>query len=106
MYEQIFLNYRIDQKPVFIHSDLKENSYKSNEIINFFEKSDIKTSLALGNKHQNQVSESINDKIKYEAILCLLDQDNRPLRNLIKIQPSPFKYKSKKMKAKSKVYRK
>ena len=54
----------------------------------------IQTSLALGAKHQNQVSESINDKIKYETILHLLNQDNRPLRNLIKIQPSTFKYKS------------
>lgn len=106
LYRKILLTYKVGQNPLFIHSDLKEEYYKSKEIIRFFEEEKIQLSLASGNKHQNQVSESINDKIKYETILYLISKDMRLLRALIKTQFSIFKGKNNKNKARARSYRK
>ena len=106
LYEEILKNYKINQKPLFIHSDLEQEYYKHKIIKEFFEREEIYISLAAGDRHQNQVSESINNRIKCETILYLLSNTNASLKALIKTQPEQFKGKSKNTKAASKAYRK
>jgi len=77
LYNKILFNYKVDQNPHFIHSDLKYKYYRLLEIEKFFAEEQIKISLALGAKHQNQVSESVNDKIKAQMILDLISKDIR-----------------------------
>jgi hypothetical protein len=60
-------------------SDLKAEYYKTSIIENFFKEEQISISLAYGDKQQNQVSESVNDKIKYYTICELLSKDSRQL---------------------------
>lgn len=75
LYKNILSNYKIDQKPHFVHSNLNDEYYKKPEIEKFFKEEQIKVSLAFGDKHQNQVSESVNDKIKYQVILKLISKN-------------------------------
>jgi integrase len=106
LYEEILNNYNLQQKPLFIHSDLGREYYDRKPIRDFLERQEIAVSLAAGDRHQNQVSESINNRIKHETILHLISQDNKSLRALVKTQPEQFKGKSKESKAKSGDYRK
>lgn len=55
---------------------------------------------------KTQVSESVNDKIKYQVILKRIFNDTRQLRALVKTKPTTFKGKNIHTKAKSKEYQK
>lgn len=105
LYKKILTNYNVNQNSLIIHSDLKVK-YTSSEVQKFFAKENIKISVASGKYHQNQVSESVNDKIKALVILELISKDTRRLRALIKTQPSVFKGKSIISKSRNKDYRK
>lgn len=104
LYSSILDNYNECQNPIIVHSDLAPE-YTSPKVQEFCKKHNIELSVSSGDKHQNQVSESINDKIKALTILELINKDTRGLRALIKAQPSAFKGISKTHKSRSKEYR-
>jgi len=58
LYSKILENYNFEQNPTIVHSDLAPE-YSSPKVKRFFEENRIKLSLSSGQKHQNQVSESI-----------------------------------------------
>ena len=86
-----------------MHSDTKYE-YLTQEVLNFFKEENIKLSTAIADKHQNQVSEAINNQIKYNTVLSLLEGgvNSIKFRNLMRIQPNQFKYQSKIKKAQNK----
>lgn len=105
LYKKILDNYHVDQNPLIIHSDLKAE-YTGPEVKKVFVKENIEISSATGDRHQNQVSETINDKIKALLVLELFIKDTRTLRALIKTQPATFKGKTQVSKSRSSAYRK
>lgn len=90
-----------------MHSD-SEEEYTTPQILKFFKEENIKVSVAISDKHQNQVSEALNNQIKYFTALSILDEhnDTKAFRKLINIQPDKFNHKSKTRKAQDKKYRK
>lgn len=108
LYKTILDNYPLkNQNPIIIHSDLAEE-YNTDQIQKYLDKENIQISLSLSDKHQNQVSESVNDKIKYYTIFNILSSKKKPrtVRDLITSQPDKFKGKSSKTRARDKDYRK
>lgn len=107
LYKKILENYLFkDQGPFIVHSD-SESEYTTPEILEFFKNEKIKISISIADQHQNQVSESVNNSIKYYTVLNLLEdgQNSTELRKLISQQLDKFKYKSKKIKARDKGFR-
>lgn len=105
LYKKILNNYHIDQNPLLIHSDLK-TEYTGSEVKKVFAEENSKVSSAVGDRNKNQVSETINDKIKALVILELFIKDTRTLRALIETEPTTFKRKTKISKSRSSEYRK
>ena len=105
LYRTILNNYQVDQSPLIIHSDLNAE-YTGSEVKKVFAEYNIEVSSATGDRHQNQVSESINDKVKALVVLEFLLKDTTGLRALIKTQPTPFKGKTQVSKSRSSEYRK
>lgn len=108
LYKLVLDNYPFkDQSPLIVHSD-KENEYFTPRILKLFKKENIQLSLAVADKHQNQVSEAVNNQIKFSTVLYLLENDKntKEFSNLVRIQPDKFKHKLKTNKAQSKEYRK
>lgn len=88
-YEEIFLKNSIDN-PIVIHSD-NEPTFKSQTLLDFLSSKNIKVSFTLANKNQNQVSESINKRIKTLVTKKLITQDNKALRRWRKTIPNKYK---------------
>jgi integrase len=105
LYKTILDNYHVGQSPLIIHSDLK-TEYTGPEVKKVFAEENIEVSSAIGDRHQNQVSETINDKIKALVVLELFIKETRGLKALIKIQPANFKGKTQVSKSRSSEYRK
>lgn len=79
------------QKPVLIHSD-SEPAFSSKKIRTFLQESNIELFLTLGNKNQNQVSESINERIKTLVTKGLITKNTEALREWRKNVPSKLKH--------------
>jgi hypothetical protein len=108
LYSKILENYNADQRPLIVHSDLAPSGEYSSPAVTKFLKEighRIEISFAVGDQHQNQVSESVNDKIRALTILEILSKNNTGLRALVKTQPAHFKGKSNTSKSQSKEYR-
>lgn len=90
MYEEIFSNNALSN-PIIIHSD-NEPIFKSQSLLDFLSSKQVEVSFTLANKNQNQVSESINERIKTLVTKKLITQDNKLLRNWRKTLPNKYKY--------------
>lgn len=90
LYEEIFSNNALNN-PIIIHSD-NEPIFKSQSLLDFLSSKQVKVSFTLANKNQNQVSESINERIKTLVTKKLITQDNKLLRNWRKTLPNKYKY--------------
>ena len=109
LYKLILDNYPLkDQSPLIVHSD-SENEYFTSHIIELFKEENIQVSVSVSvaDKHQNQVSEAVNNQIKFSTVCNIIEegQNTKEFRNLVRIQPDKFKHKSKVSKAQSKEYR-
>lgn len=78
MYHQILSPYK-KNNPIIIPSD-NELVFSSENLIKFLDSKEIKVSLTLGNKNQNQLSEAINDRIKTLVTINLITKDTKGLR--------------------------
>lgn len=90
LYEEIFSNNALSN-PIIIHSD-NEPIFKSQSLLDFLSSKQVEVSFTLANKNQNQVSESINERIKTLVTKKLITQDNKLLRNWRKTLPNKYKY--------------
>ena len=90
LYEEIFSNNSINN-PIVIHSD-NEPTFSSQLLLDFLFSKRVKVSFTLANKNQNQVSESINERIKTLVTKKLISQDNKALRNWRKTVPKKYKH--------------
>lgn len=90
MYEEIFSNNSVNN-PIVIHSD-NDPTFSSQSLLDFLSSKRVKVSFTLANKNQNQVSESINERIKTLVTKKLITQDNKVLRNWRKTVPKKYKY--------------
>ena len=90
LYKEIFLKNSTDN-PTVIHSD-NELTFKSQtlSLLDFLSSKNIKVSFTLASKNQNQVSESINERIK--TLKKLITQDSRALRCWRKTIPNKYKF--------------
>ena len=88
LYEEIFLN-NSTNNPIVIHSD-NQPIFNSQPLLDFLSSKKVKVSFTLTNK--NQVSESINERIKTLVTKKLITQDNQALRNWRKTIPNKYKY--------------
>ena len=108
LYKIILDNYPFkDQSPLIIHSDA-EDEYFSTHLVKFFKEENIDISVGISDKHQNQVSEAVNNRIKFSTVFNLLKEGRniKAFKDLVRIQPAKFKHKSKKSKAQNKDFRK
>jgi transposase InsO family protein len=90
LYEEIF-SQNSTNNPIIIHSD-NEPVFSSQTVLDLLSSKEIKVSYTLANKNQNQVSESINERIKTLVTKMLITQDNKSLRNWRKIVPNKYKH--------------
>jgi transposase InsO family protein len=79
LYKEIFSNNALNN-PIMIHSD-NDPIFKSQSLLDFLYSKQVEVSFTLANKNQNQVSESINERIKTLVTKKLITQDNKLLRN-------------------------
>ena len=107
LYDQILSNYSFKFTPVFVHSDMEE-SYHSKKVIKFLEDHKIYISVTEGYKNQNQVSESINNRIKYLVTELLTNNTNsKSYRSFTKTLPENLRVIQKQgIKCQDKDYRK
>lgn len=89
LYDQIFKHYK-NNNPIIIHSD-NEPVFSSNNLVEFLASKKIKISFTRSNKNQNQVSESINERIKTLVTINLIIKDTKALRYWHKTVPNKFK---------------
>ena len=75
LYKKILDEYEFPSKPCFVHSDLEE-TYHSKKVQQFLSNQGIYISTTEGVKNQNQLSESINNRIKYLVASKLLENTN------------------------------
>jgi len=75
LYKKILKEYHFQHTPCFIHSDMEE-TYHSAKVQLFLEEHKIFVSVTEGKKNQNQLSESINNRIKYLVTQLLIDDPN------------------------------
>lgn len=101
LYQELFNQYN---NPIAIHSDM-EPAFSSTLVRNFLKKEGVEISSTIGTKNQNQVSESINERIKALVTLELVKNDSKSLRNWRKNIPSDFKGMSNIRKSKTKKFR-
>jgi integrase len=90
LYNKIFSQYN-ENNPVMVHSD-NDPIFKSDNILELFANRGIKVSFTSASKNQNQVSESINERIKTLVTTILITNDSKGLRNWRKTVPNKFKY--------------
>lgn len=77
LYQKLFNQYN---NPIAIHSDM-EPAFSSTLVRNFLKKEGVEISSTIGAKNQNQVSESINERIKALLTLKLVEKDSKSLRD-------------------------
>lgn len=87
LYQKLFNQYN---NPIVIHSDM-EPAFSSTLVRNFLKKEGVGISSTTGAKNQNQVSESINERIKALVTLELVKKDSKSLRDWRKNVPSDLK---------------
>tara|TARA_B110000208_G_C11720175_1_gene412544 strand:+ start:84 stop:263 length:180 start_codon:yes stop_codon:yes gene_type:complete len=58
-----------------------EPAFSSTLVRNFLKKEGVEISSTIGAKNQNQVSESINERIKALLTLKLVEKDSKSLRD-------------------------
>ena len=104
LYQDLFNQYNGD-KPLAIHADM-EPAFSSDLVRKFLKREGVELSSTLGVKNQNQVSESINERIKALVTLELVKKDSKLLRNWRKNIPSNLKSMSNIRKSKNKEFRK
>lgn len=86
------------------HSDA-DPLFRSEKILKFLDTEKIKLSSTIGSKNQNQVSESINEKIKALVTKFLIEKDSKMLREWRKSVPTELKNLSINNKIRNKKYR-
>jgi transposase InsO family protein len=101
LYQKLFNQYN---NPIAIHSDM-EPAFSSTLVRNFLKKEGVEISSTIGAKNQNQVSESINERIKALLTLKLVEKDSKSLRDWRKNIPSDLKGMSSIRKYKTKKFR-
>lgn len=101
LYQKLFNQYN---NPIVIHSDM-EPAFSSTLVRNFLKKEGVEISSTTGAKNQNQVSESINERIKALVTLELVKKDSKSLRDWRKNIPSDLKGMSNIRKSKTKKFR-
>jgi hypothetical protein len=82
-----------------------EPAFSSTLVRNFLKKEGVEISSTIGAKNQNQVSESINERIKALLTLKLVEKDSKSLRDWRKNIPSDLKGMSSIRKYKTKKFR-
>jgi site-specific recombinase XerD len=107
LYEEILDEYEFASKPCFVHSDM-EQTYHSEKVQEFLSEKGIYVSTTGGSRNQNQVSESVNARIKYLVAHILLDNPNvRSYREFSKTLPENLQnIRKKSQKCNDNVYRK
>lgn len=75
LYKKILDEYKFASKPSIVHSDM-EQAYHSNAVREFLKSHGTYISLTEGKKNQNQVSESINNRIKYLVTERMIEDTN------------------------------
>lgn len=90
LYKQIFAQNPINN-PIVIHSD-NEPVFSSQILLDFLSSKEIKVSFTLAYKNQNQVSESINERIKTLVTKELITNDSKALRDWRKTLPDTYKH--------------
>ena len=78
LYKKILDEYEFPSTPCLVHSDMEE-TYHSEKVQKFLSNNKIYISTTEGVKNQNQVSESINNQIKYLVAQILLENTNSKL---------------------------
>lgn len=101
------LNCYNNNNPIIIHSDT-EPAFTSKKVELFLKNQEpkIEVSITLGRKNQNQVSESINDRIKTLVTKVLISKDTKGLREWRKSLPEKMKSLSINSKSKNAEFRK
>lgn len=107
LYSKILEEYQFESMPCFIHSDM-EQSYHSEKVRKFLESKGIYLSGTMGLKNQNQLSEAINNRIKYLVAEKLIENTNATgYREFCKTLPEKYKLKLRKhVKCSDKEFRK
>jgi len=107
LYKEILDEYEFPSKPCFVHSDMEE-TYHSENVQKFLSNKGIYISTTEGAKNQNQLSESINNRIKYLVAQILLDNTNsKDYREFYKKLPDKLRSIRKKVhRCQDKEYRK
>lgn len=77
--------------PILIHSD-NNPSYISNNINQYLNDNNIKYSHTGANKHHNQVSESVNSRIKANILLSIHHEDRKSYKNFRLGWPDKYKH--------------
>ena len=94
LYQKLLECYR-DNNPIVIHSDT-ESAFTSEKVQKFLNDQDpkIEISLTKGEKRQNQVSESLNERIKTLVTKSLITKEVKGLREWRKNLPNKMKHLS------------
>jgi len=91
LYKRILDEYEFSGPPCVIHSDM-EPAYHSKNVSEFLGDHNVHVSITKGVKYQNQVSESINSRIKYlVAEIMLEDANSRSYRKFQQSLPEELK---------------
>ena len=91
LYQKILDEYEFPTNPCLVHSDMEE-SYHSEKVQTFLGSKGIYISVTEGLKYQNQVSESINNRIKYLAAEISLEKTNpKAYREFVKSLPDKLR---------------
>ena len=92
LYSKILEEYQFESKPCFIHSDM-EQSYHSEKVSKFLESKGIYLSGTMGRKNQNQLSESLNNRVKYIVTQNMLKDTNaKGYREFAQTLPAKYRF--------------
>ena len=107
LYEKILSEYKFESLPCLVHSDT-EKAFHSKKVRQFLGEKNIYVSVTEGKKNQNQVSEAVNNQIKYLVASVLLEKTNSTgYRNFLKTLNESLKsIKPKEQRCRSKEFRK
>lgn len=92
LYTKILDDYEFQSTPCFIHSDM-EPSFNSEKVSKFLESNGIYLSSTLGGKNQNQLSESLNNRVKYIVTQNMLkDTNSKGYREFAQTLPAKYRF--------------
>ena len=100
LYHQILKDYKINN-PIVRNSE-RGAAFSSDKVLDFLKTKEVEISLTLD---QNQVSESIHERIQALVTLKLIQKDSRQLRNWRKTVPKKLKLMSNTNKSRNQEFR-